>query len=127
MLVSTGPPQPSGRPTIVVECVSPSVAVVGLRGDHDLESTDELWRALARACGRPVVIVDLSECTFIDSTALNLLLAAHRRQTKRGEQFEVVVPSKAHAVDRMMPANIDGIVTTHETRSAALANIQSEQ
>jgi ABC-type transporter Mla MlaB component len=68
----------------VVEGGLVSVAVVELRGDHDLDSKDKLWRPFARACSRAFLIADLSECTLIDSTALNLLLAAHRRQTKRG-------------------------------------------
>jgi anti-anti-sigma factor len=119
-------PRPS-RPAIVVETLSDWVAVVTLRGEHDLGTKTELSGALARACERPRVLVDLSECVFLDSSVLALLLAAHRTQVERDGRLELVIPSEAHAVLRITRlARIETIIAIHETRGAALAGYQSQ-
>jgi len=53
-------------------------AIVMLRGEIDLTHRDELQTALAEAIQAKSVTVDLSGTTFIDSTALNALIRAHR-------------------------------------------------
>ena len=92
-----------------------------------VDTSEELGRLLARARSRAFVVVDLSDCTFVYWTTLNLLLAAHRLQTKRGGRFELVLPPAASDVQQIVRlAKLDKVVTVHETRSAALAGIQSE-
>ena len=44
------------------------IAVVKMRGEHDLSTHPMLSRALERAAAHSNVVVDLSDCTFIDST-----------------------------------------------------------
>ncbi|WP_244177435.1 STAS domain-containing protein [Streptomyces atriruber] len=38
----------------------------------------------------PVVIIDLSQVTFIDCSGLSLLMRAHRRVTTRGRRLRIV-------------------------------------
>ena len=62
---------------------SPEVAVVTMRGEHDLSTASQVARALERAAVHSDVLVDLSRCGFIDSTVIAALvktaLAAHEQ------------------------------------------------
>lgn len=59
------------------------VDVVRLSGELDLVSADEVERALV-SCTGPVVVADLSQLEFVDSTGLSaLLLARHAILTRR--------------------------------------------
>lgn len=112
------------RPTAEVDSVADEVAIVTVRGEHDLSTQSELERALAQAGRRRHVLVDLSHCDFMDSTALAVLLSAHQRQAKRDGRLELVIPSGAHPIERIATlARIHAIVTTHATREAGLASI----
>ncbi len=53
--------------------------VVSVVGELDLYTVPELERTLLAAGGARSVVVELSGCTFIDSTALGVLVAADRR------------------------------------------------
>jgi anti-anti-sigma factor len=120
----TAPAQPS----IEVEPLADEVAVVTLRGEHDLSTTLQLSAALEAACARPRVLVDLSQCAFIDSTVLALLLSAHSELVERDGRLELFLPSDpASNVHRLLKLSmIDTLLHLHESRSAALASIQSE-
>jgi anti-sigma B factor antagonist len=53
--------------------------VVSVSGELDLYTVPELERALRDADAAGPVVIELSECTFIDSTALGALVSANRR------------------------------------------------
>ena len=72
------------------------MAVVTLSGEHDIASSHEVRRALAEVRDAPLVVVDLHECTFIDSTVLGVLVSASRRSAEVGR--------------RLVAANASGIV-----------------
>jgi anti-anti-sigma factor len=91
-----------------------NVAVVMLVGDHDLATSHEVRRALAGLRTAPLVVVDLKECTFIDSTVLGVLATASRRLAEAGGRLIGVNPSgivaKALAitgVDELLQTNTD--------------------
>lgn len=68
-----------GRLT-VVRTETDDITVLGLDGEIDHQSVGGLTRALAAAdtaAGRRVV-VDLSQVTFMDSSGVNALIAAHQ-------------------------------------------------
>jgi anti-anti-sigma factor len=66
--------------------------VLGVEGEIDLAVADQLEEALARAAERAErIAVDLSECTFIDSTGIAVLLRAHNRPD--GPALTVLRPS----------------------------------
>jgi anti-anti-sigma factor len=110
-----------------VESVTDKIAIVTVRGEHDLGTTAELGAALAEAGLRRHVLVDLSSCAFMDSSALAVLLLAHRGQIERAGRFELVAGGAAHPVKRILKlASIDALVTIHETRSDGLAGLEAE-
>jgi len=67
-----------------------------VRGELDLASAPALEEQLARAeeMAAPVIVVDLRELDFMDSTGLHVLLKAHQRTSKRGGQFVLVKGSR---------------------------------
>ncbi|HWJ08637.1 MAG TPA: STAS domain-containing protein [Nocardioides sp.] len=83
-----------------------SGAVLVLAGDLDVRSTSEIRAALdehLRVHGSATdgrVLVDLSDVTSIDETALKVLAAASRRARRRGGA--VVLRGGAPAVRRML-------------------------
>jgi anti-sigma B factor antagonist len=112
-------------PTVEVESGSRHAAVVTLSGEHDLGSKPALTRALARASGHANVLVDLTDCTFIESSALGAFVSASRALAARNGSLGLVVPSAATAVSRVVrTTRIGTVIAIHETRSAAEASIQ---
>jgi anti-sigma B factor antagonist len=67
--------------------------VVSVAGELDLYTVPALERALLSAEDGGAIVVELSECTFIDSTALGILLAAKRRLGIAGPRLSIVAPS----------------------------------
>jgi anti-anti-sigma factor len=112
-------------PAVQVTTDAPGAVVVTLRGEHDLGSRAAVADALARAGERANVLVDLSECSFIDSTIIGVLLAAFQAQSERGARLELTIPPEAQPIHRV--AQIAGLPTfmvIHETRIAGLASIR---
>ena len=67
--------------------------VVSAGGEVDLHNAAGLDRAL-KASGEhsPCVVVDLTAVTFVDSTALGVLIGARRRAQQNGGQVMLVHP-----------------------------------
>lgn len=74
---------------VIHETLEPA-EVLHVFGDVDIFSAPELESAIARAVriGR-ILIVDLLECRYIDSTAVSVLVRAHRAL---GDRLRVVAP-----------------------------------
>lgn len=89
-----GQGQSGGREAAVTAVDSRDGAVVvSLAGELDLYNADEVRRALLDASAREpnVLVVDLGEVTFIDSTALGVLIEAHSRMADR-QGFRLAAP-----------------------------------
>ena len=99
------------------------VAIVRLRGECDLSMRPQIRQVIDAARDTPGVIVDLSDCTFLDSTALLLLFSARREVAARGGRLELVIPASPGAVDRIVNLmRVRDVFSTHssvdEARSA---------
>jgi len=70
--------------------------VVAVRGDVDLATAPELWRCLEEAIPEATdrLVVDLADTTFIDSTALGVLLRAFERLRHAESDLVLRAPSK---------------------------------
>ena len=65
-----------------------STAVVALRGEHDLTTNHEIADLLAReVSNNDIVVVDVSDALFIDSSFLHNLVRADRDARARGSRF----------------------------------------
>jgi anti-sigma B factor antagonist len=66
-------------------------AVVAMTGDLDIATEAQATAQLDRAMdGCDVLIADLRELAFLDSTGVRVLLSAHLRAQERGLRFGVV-------------------------------------
>jgi anti-sigma B factor antagonist len=65
--------------------------VVSLRGELDLASAPLLQGEIdsAAVAAAPIVVLDLRELSFIDSTGLRVLLTGHKRSQELGQEFAV--------------------------------------
>ena len=62
--------------------------VIVLRGELDVANADRVQHTLL-AAESPLVVVDLSALTFIDSSGLTALVHAHDDLIGRGHRFEL--------------------------------------
>jgi anti-anti-sigma factor len=102
-------------PVEVLPPAPPYAAVVVLRGEHDLATRDAIAAALDPLEGD--VLVDLGECTFIDSSVIGMLLASANRLRGAGHRLELVVPAGNDPIVRVLEiVDIASLVTVHERR-----------
>jgi anti-anti-sigma factor len=81
---------------LTLEQLENGTTVLALAGELDLYRAPEIEEALAEASEShdkepPDLTVDLRSVTFLDSTALAILLDATRRQRARGSELIVLV------------------------------------
>ena len=101
------------------ELLADGTRLVRVRGELDLATAPELERALEpNGDGDGRIVVDLSECTFIDSTGLKILVDADRR---RGHDLLIV--ANGMAVRRTFEVSgLDGHLTLHSSIESALTS-----
>ncbi|MEV6752408.1 STAS domain-containing protein [Streptomyces sp. NPDC051214] len=72
------------------------VTVLAVAGEIDLDTSADVRRAFAAvAAPRPRVVVDLRRVTFIDSSAINVFIAAHRDLTGAGGWLRLAGPAES--------------------------------
>jgi anti-anti-sigma factor len=92
--------------------------VLHLRGEHDMATAPAITSALASVAGD--LVVDLTECSFCDSSVVQALLEAGASRQRDGRRLELLVPRSSTAVARILEitglparvpthADIDGI------------------
>jgi anti-sigma B factor antagonist len=102
------------------------VQVVAVRGELDLGSAPDLEPALeqAMAAGDPSVLIDLTECEFIDSTGIALIVRAWQRIDASAEgdgAGRLVICSDNAQVRRVLEiTGLEHSISIHETREQAL-------
>jgi anti-sigma B factor antagonist len=64
--------------------------IVSLRGELDLASSTALQEELDRVGAATVLILDLRDLEFIDSTGLSVLVKAHQEAQESGREFGLV-------------------------------------
>lgn len=124
-------PQESYRatpPALEVELHSVvEIAVATLRGEHDLSGKQALADALEVASAQGNVLVDLAECTFIDSTIIGVLVGAAIKLEQAGGRFELIIPPQAGSVHRVAQiAALSKNLVIHERLSAGIASLQAK-
>jgi anti-sigma B factor antagonist len=109
------------------EQVEPGVCVISPAGELDLytcpEFKDELLRVISN--GARHVVVDLTATTFVDSTALGVLLRGVERLRAQDGRLSVVCPDPG--ILRVFEVTgLHRIFEIHGSRADALAGIDTE-
>ena len=120
---ASGPGVSGGRESAVTGVDRRNGAiVVSLTGELDLYNAEEVRRALldTRADGPELLVVGLAEVTFIDSTALGVLIEARSRMTERSG-FRLAAPGLE--VRRALEVSgLDRHFVVHDTVADALGS-----
>jgi anti-sigma B factor antagonist len=95
--------------------------VVWVRGEVDLATGPEFERALGAVPdgGAESVIVDLTDCSFMDSTGLHLLTRAQERFGSAGGRVAVVSENRS-VLKLFRITGLDEVFAIYPSRSAAL-------
>ena len=69
-----------------------AATIIAVSGELDLASSPALQEELERATASetPMLIIDLRELDFMDSTGLSVLVRAHQRIEEQGRQLAMV-------------------------------------
>jgi anti-anti-sigma factor len=103
------------------------VRVVAVRGELDLGTAPELEGPLEAAVGaEEPLLIDLSECEFIDSTGIAMIVRAWQRLSDGDAASDrVVICSSNEQVRRVLEiTGLDVSIPVHESREAALAALR---
>jgi anti-anti-sigma factor len=104
------------------------VALVTMRGEHDLSTRPVLAGALQLAAAHSNVVVDLSECSFIDSTVINEFFKISCRVRAGGEQVMLVIPPEQPHLARIAKlVGLAQIFEVHESRDGAFASLEEKR
>jgi anti-sigma B factor antagonist len=113
--------------TVDVEHRAPGLAVVTLIGEHDLSGKQRLNMALATASAKPNVLVDLSGCSFMDSSVIEAIFFARNQLVERGGRLELVIPPEAAIVRRVAELTLlDTLLPIHAAHTEGFASLQAE-
>jgi anti-anti-sigma factor len=113
------------EPAVEVAFHRLGVAIVTVRGELDASRVQALSAALTAAGPQLNVIVDLTECTAVDSPAAGAIMAAGDELDGRGGSLALVVPPKASAVQRVVKlSGLADAVAVYATRGGAIASVR---
>jgi anti-anti-sigma factor len=105
-------------PSVEVVHHTERIAVVHLIGEHDIAMKRSVLDALASATAQPCVVVDLSRCTFVDSSVINVMVALRNMDVCT---VTLVVPDTQRAVRRTFEiVRMDHFFTLHDSLAEAL-------
>jgi anti-anti-sigma factor len=100
----------------------PNVSVVAPEGELDVATLDDFRTTLSDAVSRPsdVLVLDLSEVSFIDSSSLGAVVEAGERLRRDRRRLSVVAPPGSAAAVVLELTGLRGRLPTFATRDAAL-------
>ena len=113
--------------TLIEDPIDAERHVIGVRGEIDLFTAPELKATLLGAIdsGKTRIVVDLSETTFLDSTALGVLIGAIKRVRARDGAL-TIVNTDANIAKTFEITGLDQIFTITETRDEAIAALDGD-
>jgi len=115
--MSTPPP-----PFEVRSSYRPDALILTVSGEIDMSTAPRLEEALESAnAGASRVVVDLTNVSFVDSSALNAFVRGQRGLTERGIALRLVAPSAGVVRKVFEIANLTEPLNVVETTDAALS------
>lgn len=97
----------------------PQGDVLRVEGELDMATTPTLEEAFARADPARPLVVDLTDCTFLDSSAVRVLIATARAAGEGGGRLSIV--AQDDGILRVLEiAGIETLLPVHPTLEAAL-------
>jgi anti-sigma B factor antagonist len=102
-----------------------SVPIVQASGELDAYAADDLERALAEAGASGRVVVDFTDVSFLDSTALGIAVRGMREVDEAGGRALIVLPrSAARRIFEI--TTLDKVLPVATSRADALARLETD-
>jgi anti-sigma B factor antagonist len=111
---------------VQAEEIENGIRVFKVRGELDMNTAPELEQALEAALGEEeaAIMLDLSDCEFIDSTGIALIVRTWQRVDRgagNGGKGRFVLCCVNHQVRRLLKiTGVESSIALHEQRDAAL-------
>jgi anti-sigma B factor antagonist len=103
--------------------LEPDRVILALRGELDLSSAPQLAAELARAEAdqvRTILVLDVDELSFVDSSGLRVILAAHERALAEGDRAFALTAGSRQVKRLLEIAGVEQHLTMLSDPSAAL-------
>lgn len=116
------------RPMRVATWVDHDRGIAEVAGEVDVYTAPELRAALSQVqakAGQPYLVVMLGELTFMDSTGLGLLIAAHKRAAMAAGRV-ALVGTPRHLRRTLAVTGLDKLLPSFGSTAAAFAWFDSE-
>ena len=108
-------------PRFEVRSTPEGVIVLTLIGDHDLATKPALAEALDGLAPEAAIVIDLTRCTFIDSTVIGAILSA--RRPDRPRVALVLPPDTSYVVRALSVIGVRDLLPVHPSVEAALGHL----
>ncbi len=109
--------------TAIEDRTDGDLAIVAMGGELDYEASPQLRARLVgaiKAGGRRLVL-DLSDVTFIDSTAIGVLAGTVARRDEAGGGSLSVVSTNDKVLQIFEITGLDGVISLHSSREEAVS------
>lgn len=102
---------------------SGEISIAAIEGEVDASNAAELGDGLRALLTNEsaILVVDLSETTYLDSAGLNLLFTLDGELSGRLQELRLVVPEGSPLGRTLSITGLDSTISTHATRDAALS------
>ena len=108
-----------GEIAIAVETLPKGGTLVRVSGELDLATAPEVEKRLSETDLAEPLVIDLTECGFLDSTAVRVILSTATRAGEAGGKVSLVAPDPG--VRRALEiTGLDAILPIHTTLAAAI-------
>ncbi|WP_234335392.1 MULTISPECIES: STAS domain-containing protein [Streptomyces] len=121
-MADTGQAEQPGQLS-VVSTATDGIRVLTPAGEIDHDTGQALRQTLDASSGapRPRIVVDLSRVTFMDSTGINIFIAAHRNLTEADGWIRLAAPGEA-VMRTLQIVGVDAVIDCRETLHQALSD-----
>jgi len=108
----------TSSPLVAIRETLPNAEILHVFGDADIATAPELENSINEIDTGLPLIVDLSECGFIDTTAISVLVRAFKRL---GDMFRIVVTPRSH-IERVLDiTRLPAIISVSSSLEEALS------
>ncbi|MDH6554215.1 anti-anti-sigma factor [Streptomyces sp. SAI-133] len=104
----------------ITETTSEGIRILTLAGEIDYDTCGTLRQALTIPVPQPPVVIDLRRVTFMDSTGINILIAAHHNATAAGGWLRLAAPTNS-VMRTIQIVGLDTVIDCHPTLHEALS------
>jgi anti-anti-sigma factor len=108
----------STSPLAVIRETLPNAEVLHVFGDADIATASELENSINGIDSSLPLIVDLSECRFIDTTAISVLIRAFKRI---GDLLRIIVAPQSHVERVLKITHLPAIMSVTTSLEESLA------